>query len=150
MTTKDPEASKRLFPDAPSPGLAPTLPLEKYAGTYYNVGYRSCTFELIEPSAEAKTGKTQASGEDKPFLLAKLFNRTWKGLVQLYHVSGEYWVAYGLRGEKEEKGQRVHDFHASFRIGSDGTVAALGMEVEEGLPGKSWEDKLIWFDRVEE
>lgn len=128
--------------------MPPTLPLEKYAGTYHNAGYRSFTFELVQP--EAKTEEKGDSSQDKPFLLAKAFDRTWKHLQQLYHVSGEYWVGYALSGEKEEKGQRVEDFHAAFRISPAGTVQALGLEIEKGLTGERWEDKLIWFDRVEE
>ena len=97
----------------------------------------------MQANDEANTTK------EKPFLFAKVFDRTWKNIVELYHVSGEYWVGYRTRGQTVEPGRSCKDFHAMFRLGVSGEVEALGLEVEKDLGRESWEERLIWFDRVE-
>ena len=99
------------------------------------------TFELV-------SGKQGANASTETYLLAKIFDRVWKHIIELYHVSGEYWAGYRTRGQDLREGRQVENLHAVFRVGANGKVESLGLEVELDLGGDSWEESLIWFDRV--
>ena len=73
---------------------------------------------------------------------------------QLFHVSGEYWAGYKVGGrisaeQAEEGGRPVDIFHVQFRVGVSGEVEALGLEMETDMGKERWEERLIWFERVE-
>ncbi|MCJ1392985.1 hypothetical protein MMC18_005857 [Xylographa bjoerkii] len=129
--TPDPsKTQKDLYPNAPNPGKARALPVEGYAGKYYNPGYRSITFGVQEQ-------RNKETGETSQVLFADLQDRTWPFTITMEHVTGEFWIATA-KSRFEPVMQK-----AEFRIGEDGKVSELGIAMESGMP-----DTLIWFKKV--
>ncbi|PVH88479.1 beta-lactamase/transpeptidase-like protein [Cadophora sp. DSE1049] len=116
-----PDTKEDLYPKLPEPPLPTTLELSAYAGEYFHSGWGTHVVEL-------KDGKLQVDSRD----------RTWKYILMLTHVSGEFFVAEVDILDVREK----FNLRAEFRIGPDGRVVDLGIEYIEELDGEK-----IWFER---
>ncbi|KAJ5047542.1 uncharacterized protein L3040_003365 [Drepanopeziza brunnea f. sp. 'multigermtubi'] len=116
----------QYYPKIPSPPLPPTLPLEDYAGTYFQPAYRNVTIYKEQ-------GVLKAHRDDV----------SWKLMFDLEHISGDYFMAHidsttapGLIFRQAVA--------AEFKVGSDGVANGFGIAIEPemGLEGR------IWFERV--
>lgn len=73
----------------------------------------------------------------------------WPLSIDFMHVSGEYFVVYvraleDVREPDDYDPMRDLARKAEIRLGEDGKVKELGLQVEEGMG-----DDKIWFTRVE-
>lgn len=110
-------ASNLWYPDRPSTPLPPTLNLDDHAGTYEDAGYGSVSFYV----------GTHLSRPEEKTLVADRMDRAWNESVRLEHVSGDYWIWFTyLPGVPDEIGWFSK---AEFRVGSDGAIAALEVEI---------------------
>ncbi|MCJ1331699.1 hypothetical protein MMC10_008391 [Thelotrema lepadinum] len=126
----------QLYPDIPQPTLPHSLPLGSYAGTYENPGYQTISLEVKKPSSRLPVADSR-----KPVLHGEL-DRLFAIVVDLEHVSGEYFVAYVETQVPSEVA--LLTCKAEFRIGADGKVHELGIQGEV-LAG----DEPVWFRRVD-
>lgn len=119
-------AVSRFYPDLPKAHLPLSLPLFNYTGTYQHPAYHNIT--LFE-----KDGNLHA---DRP-------DATWKLFVDLVHVTGDYFIAYGDSSTSPGLVFKTAGA-AEFKIGHDGIPQSLGisLEPEMGISGR------IWFDRI--
>lgn len=116
-----PKSKEELYPSLPDVSILLTMPLSAYVGAYHHPGFG--TFEV-----EVKDGKLQVNGTD----------RTWKIMLYLEHVSGEYFIAKLFSVNTRDK----DTFRAQFRIGTDGVVGEFGVEIVNNM-----ENEKIWFRR---
>lgn len=132
---KPDNARKRIYPDAPpkDEALPLPLPIESYAGSYWNEGYRNLTVYVDDPPNE-KVRKLRVDVLDK----------TWKHTITFEHISGDYFVGWmHTPGRYAESGYLFTDARAAeFQIGSDGKVRKLGFDYEPSMKGQK-----IWFTR---
>lgn len=122
LDEEKPPSKEELYPDLPEVPIPLTLPLSAYAGEYHHPGY-----ETLEVKFEGE--KLQVDGTD----------RTWKFVMPLIHVSGEFFIAEVYNVDTRYKSP----LRAEFRLGSDGAVRSFGVEFLEGLKN----DEKIWFER---
>ncbi|KAL8931478.1 MAG: hypothetical protein Q9216_007189 [Gyalolechia sp. 2 TL-2023] len=137
-----------LYPDAPSgdddeknPTIPLSLPLDRYAGVYHNIGYRNISITLSESVAAN-------DGEQKHHHLHSRIDGVWPFIFDFQHVSGEFFLVKGypdILGSDLDSTDplEVLLLKAEFRIGEDGAVAAFGADLEPGMGGEK-----IWFRRV--
>ena len=128
-------ARSQLYPDVPKPTLPHALPLESYAGTYENPGYQTISLVVKKPSSRlpvANSTKSVLHGE---------LDRLVAVVLDLEHVSGEYFVAYVETRVPSEVALLA--WKAEFRIGADGTVQELGVQGPM-LAG----DEPVWFRKI--
>ena len=135
---------ERLFPDAPSPPLPSSLPLEDYTGTYRHPAYQSITFSAAKPD-----GNLPVAADTKEVLHADKSGNEWCVVLDLEHISGDHFVCYVNTVAKSPMVKlMMGPRKAEFRVGPDGKVARVGIEfldfVEEKVPGEN----KIWFERV--
>lgn len=115
---------KRLFPNLPEPPFPPSLPLEKYAGTYTHPANASVTFKV--ENGQLVTEKTQGA---------------ISGVLGLTHASGEFFV-----GRMKTFNLVVMvPFIVEFQIDPTGRARKVGMDVEPALKGEK-----IWFELCED
>ncbi len=120
--------TQSFYPHIPSPPLPPSLPLEDYTGTYFHAAYRNITIYLSEE------GTLHIKREDV----------SWKVVIELKHVSGDYFMAYV--DSATAPGMIFKEkVAAGFQIGVEGKPEQFGIAVEEemGVDGR------MWFKRVE-
>lgn len=113
---------KELYPIIPETRLPLTLPLDKYAGRYNDVGYGTLNVEF-------KDGKLRIDCTD----------RTWRFMLDLVHVSGEFFVAEMVDIDTLYK----ETMRARFEMGVDGEVSRFGLGIVQEMG-----DEMIWFRRV--
>jgi hypothetical protein len=123
-----------LFPNHADPPLSPSLPLEKYAGTYYHPGYQYMKLQL---------GQRPGGRIANATLFAERPGFTWRSVCDFVHVSAESWVLYFslLTGESEAAWEIAA---VQFRIGPDGEVSAMGIEWRANFAVEGW----IWYNRM--
>ncbi|KAL9601803.1 MAG: hypothetical protein Q9219_002293 [cf. Caloplaca sp. 3 TL-2023] len=136
--------TESLYPDAPtgSDVIPLSLPLEKYTGIYHNAGYRNLTITLSPPSPSSSTPE---AGKHLRSLITGImpFRFTFE------HVSGEFFLIIGqpdipgMEGIDTTAPWQILLLKAEFRIGQDGEVAEVGVDMEPQMGGEK-----IWFDRV--
>lgn len=114
-------AVDELYPQRPDPLLPRSLPLERYTGTFYHAGYGSVTLQLAPSTIYRSANMTT--------LVADLPDLSWKLTMNFEHVSGEYWVVY-LNSSTVRNGLMDEAMPAQFRIGSDGNVKSLVVEMQ--------------------
>jgi CubicO group peptidase (beta-lactamase class C family) len=115
------ETPEELYPNLPKVSMPLALPLDNYAGGYTHAGYGTLAVEY-------KDGKLQIDATD----------RTWRFMLSLEHVSGEFFV-----GETFDVDTHNRDrMRAQFRLGADGRARSLGVEFVEEM-----ENEMIWFER---
>lgn len=131
----DPEkARKRIFPDLPEGDALPLpLPIDKYAGSYWNDGYLNLTIYVDDPP-NAKTKNLRIDA----------LNKTWQHTITFEHVSGNYFLAWlHMVGREAIPGNFLNDARAAeFHIDSDGKVDKVGIAYEPSMGGEK-----IWFTR---
>jgi Beta-lactamase/Domain of unknown function (DUF3471) len=115
------ENVEELYPNLPEKRVPLALPLESYAGAYIHAGYGTFVVEY-----------------DGNNLQVDATDRTWRFILSLEHVSGEFFVAEKFDVDSHYKGR----MRAQFRLGADGTPRSLGVELVEGLG-----NEMIWFQR---
>ncbi len=145
-------AEERLYPDSPKgeDALPLSLPLRSYTGLYSNPGYRNITLTLLLKN-ETFSACSLSSANSKYLLHADILDRTWPQILNLHHVSGEYFLGHtrfaALANTSEASADYVtggdNMLPAEFRIGADGKVAELGMAIEREM-GK----EKIWFRKI--
>jgi hypothetical protein len=138
-------AVKTLYPEVTDDNRLPaTLPIERYAGTYYNSGYQNITLTLTQRDGHIET--TGPSGERTLRLRAEQPDHTWPRSILFEHVSGEFWVAYVklLTGP----GTKLLWEYASvqFKLAPNGMASQIGIEWRDMMTGIV--DGVIWYDRV--
>lgn len=139
--TKLAEAIDKYYPDRPEHSIAPSLPLEAYAGTYFHPGYLNFTLELADP------GKT--TNRAKAALTAKRPDATWPTYNEFEHVSGEYWMIF-MYTLDQPTGVVGEYAPAQFRVGADGKADALGVTwISFDLSGDDNIEGFVWFERIE-
>ncbi|KAK8044924.1 beta-lactamase/transpeptidase-like protein [Apiospora rasikravindrae] len=130
-------AVDRLYPERTEQPLPPTLPLQKYAGTYYHPAYQNLTVEVDEGTP---LGSRQSS---EPQLKATHPNAVWDNSYEFEHVSGEFWVIF-MDMKKSPNWLSGQVAKAEFRLGPDGWPDKLVVEyMEDGTEG------VITYVRVE-
>jgi len=126
-----------LFPDRTSDPLPPSLPIDKYVGTYYHPAYQNMTLELGDGTAGSQT----------PVLKADRTAFTWQTMAKFEHVSGEHWIMYS-RLAKAPTARVLADLaRVEFKIGVDGKVTKMGVEWSDTFSGVV--DGWIWYDRID-
>ena len=123
-----------LFPNRVDPPIPPSLPFEKYAGTYYHPGYKYMKLQL---------GHRPGGRRPNAQFFAERLECTWQRVCDFEHVSGEFWVMYMsvVAGTAEDKKDTAA---VQFRVGVNGEVSALGIEWRFGPLVDGW----IWYDKV--
>ncbi|KFY12650.1 hypothetical protein V492_03758 [Pseudogymnoascus sp. VKM F-4246] len=116
-------AKERLYPSVPQKPIPPSLPLDKYAGSYWHPGYGVMNFVV-----------------DGTNLLADRTEHEIGMEVKLEHVSGEFWLASLHVSHRDDRDVEV--VRAEFYVSADGNVAKFGAELEPRMGT----DK-IWFIR---
>ncbi|KAH8891646.1 beta-lactamase/transpeptidase-like protein [Thozetella sp. PMI_491] len=118
-------AKDTLYPDRPETPIAPALPLEAYAGTYYHPAYRNTTIYVGGPKpariADSKLGVDRADA-------------VWRMTGELQHISGEYWILYSYFTTVPVS--PISSSPVQFHIGADGKVASLDIEFGDAPRGK--------------
>lgn len=119
-------AARIFYPSIPSPPLPLSRPLAKYAGTYFNPGYKNVTLVV----QDGRLHCDRAEG-------------TWQLVWDLEHVTGEHFLAHidsatapGLVFKQATA--------AEFVLGSDGVVRRFGIAGESEMGREA----RIWFDRL--
>ena len=107
-------AMDNIFPDRPTSSLKTTLPIEKYTGVYTHPAFRELKVSVGSPSLPFRRG-TQ--------LWATRPAATWNSIIELEHVSGEYWVAYSYLASSPTTVQDIG--RLEFKIGVSGVVHSL-------------------------
>lgn len=120
-------------PSILTPGHAPRLDPEEYAGTYTHPGYGSFPFtyekvELASVETDAEVAHNPVAPQYSHHLKA-VVKRTREVSITLIHVSGESWQ---LRLELGEGPEKLGVGNARFLIGSDGQLE-LGLEMNGEL-----------------
>ncbi|KFY59746.1 hypothetical protein V496_05555 [Pseudogymnoascus sp. VKM F-4515 (FW-2607)] len=116
-------ARERLYPSVPVKPMPPSLPLDKYSGSYSHPGYG--VMDLV------------VSGEG---LIADRTEQEIAMEVKLEHVSGEFWLAFLHVKNRDDRDVQV--VRAEFYISADGKAGKFGVEMEPRMGS----DK-IWFIR---
>jgi CubicO group peptidase (beta-lactamase class C family) len=125
-----------LFPDLPAKIVPLAFPLEAYAGTYSHPAYRTFTFEVIKPREGLPVKEST-----KQVLHAKT-ERLVNFLIDLEHVSGEYFVGY-INCEVPSA-IALSALKAQFCTDVKGKVVRLGIESEVMIGSH----ETLWFERV--
>jgi hypothetical protein len=159
MGAKDMLAKQEsLFGGLGVKGGAMAVGWEKYEGIFEHPAYARMTVSIAQRSG--KEGK-------EPCLLVTPSARTWNFLVRLTHVHEEIFMAdiietYAVSEANVDAGLRQvqERTRALFKIGQNGYVRSLGLELEPALATKAtrgrmddWnaiEKGMIWFERVSE
>ncbi|KAK5995069.1 hypothetical protein PT974_03462 [Cladobotryum mycophilum] len=123
-------AVDELYPNSPDPPLPSKLTMEELAGTYYDAGYGKITLR-VQPHPDP-----DRAGEN--ILVAYRPESTFKYSMKFEHVSDQYWILYLMTADGG--GYLDQILAAKFRVGVDGMVSGLEVEME----GK------IMFERVRE
>ncbi|KAI1343055.1 beta-lactamase/transpeptidase-like protein [Xylariaceae sp. FL0016] len=139
-------ALETLYPEHAEPPLPYALPLNSYVGTYYHPAYHNLTLDPIidtytqmqSPRSPRKTQRVRGKKE----LKAVREDVQWQMLIELAHVSGEYWVAF-VEPLTTRSGLDVEVARAKFEVGVNGKVMSLVMEFfEDGTEGEVRFDKI--------
>ena len=129
-------ATARFYPDVPNPPLHLPLPLEYFAGTYFNAGYGNVTFAVCnDPDDDLPLVKGTAA------VLHAHVSKDFDLQYDLQHVSGLHFIAYlntPVRTPMVRGG-----VPAEFEIGPDGKVTRLGAAMEPLMGVEK-----IWFDKI--
>ncbi len=145
-------AEERLYPDAPKKEdtLALSLPLKSYTGLYSHPGYRNITLTLVNKN-ETFSYSGPSLSHSKQLLHADVLDRTWPQIINLHHVSGDYFLGHArfaiLSNTSEASTDYLSDWDnmlpAEFRIGSNGKVTEMGLGNEPEM-GK----EKLWFRKI--
>lgn len=145
-------ADERLYPNAPKgeKALPLSLPLDSYTGLYSHPGYRNLTLTLINKNATYAPSDLP-DPRSTQLLHADVWDRMLPQLVNLHHVSGEYFLIHTRFEALANTSEAYIDYAlvwdsmvpAEFRIGADGKVAEMGVGIER-LMGK----EKIWFRKI--
>ncbi|KAL8723192.1 MAG: hypothetical protein Q9225_000458 [Loekoesia sp. 1 TL-2023] len=148
---------KALYPNTPTGknAIPLSLPLEKYTGVYHNKGYRNITITLSHQNDSSSPSPSTAPRQPKllssppPPHLHSHINRTFASTLSFSHVSGEFFLIKGhldlSEGEVDTENPLSNMLYkAEFRLGEDGEVAEVGVNLEPQMG----EGKKIWFMRV--
>ena len=129
---------KRLYPNAPTPKLPLTLPLENYEGLYSHPAYNLLNLTLAKPSA-----RLPLSDCPKLVLHADARYKTFPVLFDFEHVSGEFFLLYTSQSFTEEDFVPSGVTSAEFRLNESGEVSEVGIALEPEMKGER-----IWFRRT--
>ena len=145
-------AEERLYPDAPKgeKSIPLSLPLKSYTGLYSHPGYRNVTLTLINKNATFSPFNLPTSPSDK-ILHADLLDRTWPQIINLHHISGEYFLGHARFAALANTSEEPSDYTlgaanmlpAEFRIGADGMVKEMGVGMEQMMG-----EEKIWFRKI--
>ncbi|KAL9126557.1 MAG: hypothetical protein Q9217_004418 [Psora testacea] len=121
------------------------LPLKEYAGYYIHPAYPNFNLTLATKTRIPADYATYERSKD--VLLNELY-LAGDYIVELEHVSGEYFIAYG--GGAESFNRETSEFlpgqwnvsKAEFRLGPDGKVKEMGLLIEMEMGNEK-----IWFRR---
>lgn len=117
-------AKSTLYQSIPRPIIPPSLPLEKYAGSYWHPTYRMMNFAVIGTGLFAGRSKQEISMS-----------------IRMEHVSGEFWLATLAVLNRDERDNEV--VRAEFRVSADGESRTFGIELEPMMNGEK-----IWFTKI--
>jgi hypothetical protein len=117
-------AKSILYQSIPQPVLSPSLPLEKYAGSYYHPTYCMMSFVVIGTSLFADRSKQEISMN-----------------IRIEHVSGEFWLATLAVVNRDERDNEA--MRAEFQVSADGESRTFGIELEPMMNGEK-----IWFTKI--
>lgn len=125
------EALKKMFPRRADPALPRSLPLSKYAGTYFNPGYQNLTIQEQRPELPGKRSEKAKLNNKEELWAPQGLNVVWETTYGFEHISGEYWFVniafdHGRNGLMEMFGR------AEFVVGPGGTADAVEIEYSEG------------------
>ena len=145
-------AEEILYPHAPKgeKALPLSLSLESYTGIYNNPGYRNLTLTLINKN-DTYSPTDLSDHDSEQILHADFWDRTWPQLVNLHHVSGEYFLAHFRHAALSNSSEELADYvpiwdgirRAEFRIGANKQVSEIGIEI-----GPSMSEEKIWFRKI--
>jgi hypothetical protein len=113
------ESTEELYPNLPDP-IPLTLPLNAYAGQYTHNGYETLVVGY-------KDEKLQVDATD----------RTWRFVLSLEHVSGEFFIGGTFNIDTHNR----ESIRVQFRLGCDGMASVLRVEFV-GI-----NSEIIWFQR---
>ena len=129
---------ERLYPNVPKEPLPLTLPLKQYTGVYSHPGYGTLNLTLAKPTEKLPFSKPPAK-----VLHADLLDRTWLAVLDLEHISGEYFLVYISLLKTDGSKSYAGVTKAECRMNGSGKVEELGIAIEEEMG----EDK-IWFKKI--
>lgn len=122
---KQADAKERLYPDLPGFVVPPALSLGDYAGNYYHAAYGEMLFFVH------RDGKR---------LMADRLSYQISMVISMEQVNGEFWLATLMEQNKDPRD--YEKVRAEFRIGPNGRVKEVGIDMEAEMNGE-----LIWFRR---
>ncbi len=111
------QAVEALFPDRPKEGTRPALPLENYAGDYLHPAFRELKITVGAPSPALR---------QRIELWATRPTATWGSIIELEHITGEYWLAFSYLSSAPTMVQDTG--RLEFKIGPNGNVASFDVE----------------------
>ncbi|KAB8258845.1 beta-lactamase/transpeptidase-like protein [Aspergillus pseudonomiae] len=124
---KQAHAKDLLYPGLPVVQIPPTLGVWEYAGLYKHPGY----------------GRLELRVDIDGFgLVADRLTCEVPIVILMEHVSGEFWLA-SLR-ERNQDPRDNERVRAEFRIGVNGLVSEVGIDLEPEMSGEK-----IWFQRTD-
>lgn len=137
-------ARRGLYPNAPTKPeekIPHSLPLDDYAGSYWNKGYRNISLALANTSS---IYNPHSLIQLEQVLHADVLDKTVKHKLEIEHVNAEHFIAW-MHPPNEGEGLLVYNaFKAEFGIGGDGKVAEMGLRYD-GMMGEN----KIWFSKFE-
>ena len=135
-------AKELLYPEAPKQPIAMTLPMVDYTGTYFNAGYGRIGVEVVDSSTVRHPYPFSQDSPPEEILQARFIEKDFLVRLDLEHVSGEFFVGYGVYVRKGEFEEVELATFVEFKIGADGKVKQLGVAIEEEMKGEK-----MWFGR---
>jgi hypothetical protein len=116
-----PKPREELFPNVPQPPIPLSRPLSAYVGEYEHAGFGKTVVNM-------KNSKLEVDFRD----------RTWRFMLYLEHISGEFFFVE----KTEDPTREVGTCRAQFQIDADGIVRSFGVDHIGGM-----EAEWLWFER---
>lgn len=126
-----------LYPNAPKEPIPLSLPLKAYTGSYTSPGYGTVNLTLNKIEHQSPS-----SDQPSASLRAEMLDRIWQIVVELEHVSGEYFLGYGYKPMTDGSKTLQAVTKAEFKVNEAAQAAEFGIMIEPAMGGD-----LVWFRR---
>ena len=144
-------AKEMLYPNVPDPVLEKSLPLHGYAGVYTHPAYATVNLSIINAPPCNQCEARDDGTEGKEYLTSQFpfYALASPIFFWLEHVSADYFLLYtryfSFEGwdPRELRTSTDAAIKAEFRIGEDGRVREMGVDIEPEMGGKK-----IWWTKV--
>ena len=116
-------AREQYYPSATTGNLAPSLPLQQYAGIYSHPAYKELTLEYVNQTLEINFERQSV-----------------KAKIKMQPISGEYFLGIAFSADNGDDPLYVP---AEFKVDVSGQAVELGLLLEEAMAPEK-----IWYERI--